>query len=347
MNTFQNKYSKLYLSPTKNKESQYKRLEKLVLSYNKNLKDEVIRAKDKFNLKARFVIADKTGLSLTHRTKVNDTKQINNLEKIPINVVDHVPLSIINLFEKYDDNHIELLLHYKRMKRSASELDFQIQKYNEFAQFHKESTKITELNNTKDHLHKLIKEVEDCGILEAIHKLGPDFLGAYFLNDKRVELYWLCIGLCNILYEKPIEDFTLVVLIHELVHGYTHIGFDKDGNNWNTDNLKSADLKIVEGFAQFYTEMLCRDYFGQATEAFKALLTNQSEEYTDYRNWFDDNELNKYEKIRIILLKTRKNGIKKYDEFMKVLNDIKKFFNDSAFDSTFKNHTIQSFNQNF
>jgi hypothetical protein len=323
MESFNSKYSTWFLPLSHKQKQQYERLERLVLSFNENLKDEVIRSKDKYNLKVRGVIAEKTGVSLAFRTKDIDTKVIDGKESIPIKVVDLVPLSLLELFDKFDDNHIELLLHYRRMKNASRELEFQIRKYPAFSQYHQESTSVKELNHSISHLHKLIKEVEDCGILEAIQKLGPDLLGAYFLRDNRVELYWLCIGLCNILHDLPIEDFTLVVLIHELAHGYTHIGFDKDGNNWNTDDFNHCDLKIVEGFAQFYTEMLCRDYFDQATSAFNALLSNQSTEYTDYKNWFGEKEPDKYEKVRRILLKSRKNRIANYDEFRHYLEKIR------------------------
>jgi len=328
MESFSSKYSTWFLPLTVSQKKQYERLEKLILIFNKNLKEEVIRAKDKYNIKVRGVIAEKTGVSLTYRTKDIDTKEIDNREKasIPIKVVDLVPLSLLELFDKYDDNHIELLLHFRRMKRSANEIDFQIDKYSNFSQYHKNASKVQELSSVKNHLHKLIKEVEDCGILESIKELGPDLLGAYFIKDNHVELYWLCIGLCNILHDLPIEDFTLVVLIHELVHGYTHIGFDKDGNNWNSEDFNNSDLKIVEGFAQFYTEMLCRDYFDQAANSFNALLTSQSIEYTDYKKWFFEKELDKYEKARRILLKTRKNKILKYEEFRYYLEKIKDEF---------------------
>jgi hypothetical protein len=325
MDSFNNKYSTWFLPLTQKQKQQYERLEKLVLSFNVNLKDEVIRAKDKYNLKVRGVIAEKTGVSLTYRTKDIDTKKIDNIDKasIPIKVVDLVPLSLLDLFDKFDDAHIELLLHYRRMKSASKELEFQIRKHPTFSQYHLGLSSVDELNNSIRHLNKLIKEVDDCGILEAIQKLGPDLLGAYFLSDNRVELYWLCIGLCNILHDLPIEDFTLVVLIHELAHGYTHIGFDKDGNYWNTDDFNHCDLKIVEGFAQFYTEMLCRDYFDQATSAFNALLSKQSTEYTEYKNWFGVKEPDKYEKARRILLKTRRSKITKYDEFSHCLEKIK------------------------
>ena len=312
------------LSLTHKQKQQYERFERLVLNFNVNLKDEVIRSKDKYNIKVRGVIADKTGLTLAF--KVNNIEKTDSIDKatIPIQVVDYLPISIIELFDKYDDTHIELLLHYRLMKNTVIELDFQIQKFQSFSEHHQELTSIKELDKSKQHLNKLIKEIENCGILDEIQRLGPDVFGAYFLDDNRVELYWLCIGLCNILYDFPIEDFTLVVLIHELVHGYTHIGFDKDGNKWHTDDFNKCDPKIVEGFAEFYTEMICKDYFDKALGAFNAL--ELPIQYTEYKNWFGENEPDKYEKARRILLKTRTHKIINYDEFRHHLEKIKKEF---------------------
>lgn len=328
METFNSRYSSWFLPLSAKQRGQYERLERLVLNFNENLKEEVTRAKDKYNLKVRSVIAEKTGVSLTFKTKEHDLLFSNNNEKvsIPIKIVDSVPISLLELFDKFDDNHIELLLHYRRMQRTVFELEYQIEKYTAFLPFHHEVVRVEELKRTILHLQNLIREVENCGIIQAIQTLGPDLLGAYFLKDNRVELYWLCIGLCNALYDLPVEDFTLVVLIHELVHGYTHIGFDKDGNKWETIDFDYADLRIVEGFSQFYTEMLCRDYFEQATSAFNALLADQSLEYTDYKHWFGEKEPNKYEKARRILLKTRNNKVKDYATFWEHLHKIKDEF---------------------
>ena len=312
------------LSLTQKQKQQYERFERLVLNFNVNLKDEVIRSKDKYNIKVRGVIADKTGLTLAFKVNNIEKTDSNDKATIPIQVVDYLPISIIELFDKYDDTHIELLLHYRLMKNTVIELDFQIQKFQSFSQHHQELTSIKELDKSKQHLNKLIKEIENCGILDEIQRLGPDVFGAYFLDDNRVELYWLCIGLCNILYDFPIEDFTLVVLIHELVHGYTHIGFDKDGNKWQTDDFNKCDPKIVEGFAEFYTEMICKDYFDKALGAFNAL--ELPIQYTEYKNWFGENEPDKYEKARRILLRTRTHKIINYDEFRHHLEKIKKEF---------------------
>lgn len=322
MDTFNSKYSTWYSPLNQLQIFQYKQLEKLVLSFNANMKGDVIRAKDKYNLKVRGVIAEKTGFSLNCRNKENNTRELF----IPIKIVDRVPTSLLNLFDNYNISQIELLLHYREMKHSVEELEYHKIRYSSFSNLHHEVYKISDLENSIKYLNDLIKVVDDSGILNDIQELGPDLLGAYFLRDNRVELYWLCIGLCSILHDISIEDFTLVVLTHELVHGYTHIGFDKDGNNWDTSNFGSTDLVIVEGFAQFYTEMLCNEYFEQATNAFKALLTKQSVEYTEYLNWFDVKERDKYEKARRILLKSRKNPISTYEDFEKNLKLIKKDF---------------------
>lgn len=63
MDTFNSKYSTWFLPLTDKQKQEYKRLERLVLGFNANLKEEVIRAKDKYNLKVRGVIAEKTGVS--------------------------------------------------------------------------------------------------------------------------------------------------------------------------------------------------------------------------------------------------------------------------------------------
>jgi hypothetical protein len=70
-----------------------------VLSFNKNLKDEVFRAKEKYNLKVRGVIAEKTGVSLTFKTKETYNREA---AFIPIRIVDLVPSSLLKLFDNYD-----------------------------------------------------------------------------------------------------------------------------------------------------------------------------------------------------------------------------------------------------
>ena len=328
MHTYSNKYSTWFLPLNNKQKKNYERLESLVLSFNQNFKEEVIRAKDKYNQTIRNAITEKTGLSLTTKNIVVNNKFIDSKENaaIPIKIVDIVPSSLLTLFENFDDHHIELLLHYKRLTNAYRELGFQIDNYKRFSEFHNEIYDIKTLENSQKHIHRLLQEIEASGILGAIKNLGPDLLGAYFLNNNNVELYWVSIGLCNILFDLPVEEFTIIVLTHELVHGYTHIGFDKDGHNWETEHFDNTDLRIVEGFAQLYTELICRDYFEHASKSFDVLLERQSVEYTTYKEWFREKENDIYEKTRRALLDTRNKRIFDYGAFMDNLVRIKESF---------------------
>jgi len=316
MQTFFTKYSNwtndLFPNPT----NQYKRLEKLVLSFNSSYKVEVERAKNKYNTRLRSVIREKTGLSLNFQ-KTNlllNTSDKDNVS-IPIKIVDKVPQNLLRIFEKYDDEQIQLLLHYRDIQDTIDEINFQIENFESYQKFHQNLFEIGSLKITLDYFIKLKKLIDSSGIIEEVQNLGPDTLGSYFIKDSRIELYWLSIGLCSIFYDCSVEDFTLIVLTHELLHGYTHIGFDKDGNNWDTFYFQNCDLRIVEGFAQFYTELICTDYFSQSIKAFNNLLTVQSEEYYSYKTWLPENEKDKYEKVRQMLLMVRKEKTIKYDDF--------------------------------
>jgi hypothetical protein len=316
MQTFFTKYSNwtndLFPNPT----NQYKRIEKLVLSFNSSYKVEVERAKNKYNNRLRSVIREKIGLSLNFQKTnlVLNTSDKDNVS-IPIKIVDKVPQNLLRIFEKYKDEQIQLLLHYRDIQDTIHEIKYQIENFKIYEKFHQNMFEIDSLVHTLDYFMKLKIEIDNSGIIGEVQNLGPDTLGSYFIKDNRIELYWLSIGLCSIFYDCSVEDFTLIALTHELLHGYTHIGFDKDGNNWDTNYFQNCDLRIVEGFAQFYTELICTDYFSQSIKAFNNLLTVQSEEYYSYKTWLPENEKDKYEKARQMLLMVRKEKTIKYDDF--------------------------------
>ena len=157
MDTFDSKYSTWYSPLNQGHKQQYEQLEKLVLSFNENMKGEVIRAKEKYNLKVRGVISEKTGFSLNCRNKDNSTRELF----IPIKTVDQVPTSLLQLFDNYHINQIELLLHYREMKHSVEELEYHKIKYSSFSFLHHDVCKISDIENSIKYLNDLIKEVED------------------------------------------------------------------------------------------------------------------------------------------------------------------------------------------
>jgi hypothetical protein len=225
--------------------------------------------------------------------------------------------------EDCDDDLLELLLKYNSMVTALNELKFQLEKHDSFSKFHENKCSPKEIQSSILHLRKLIQAVDSSGIIEKLKRLGPDILGAYYFYERRIELYWLSIGMYSLIYNTPIDDLTIVVLTHELAHGYSHVGFDIDGNDWDTHAFSKADLKIVEGIAQFYTEMICYDFFERVSKTFNNLLEKQEIHYCDYKNWFETLEENKYEKMRSIIRKVRKHKIIDYGHFNEILKRIK------------------------
>jgi hypothetical protein len=205
------------------------------------------------------------------------------------------------------------------MVTALKELKFQLEKYDSFSKFHEHNCSRKEIQSSIFHLRKLIDAVDSSGIIEKLKKLGPDILGAYYFYDRRVELYWLSIGMYSLIYNTAIDELTIVVLAHELAHGYSHVGFDIDGNDWDTTAFSKTDLKIVEGIAQFYTEMICNDFSERASKTFNQLLEMQDIEYRDYRSWLEGCVENKYEIMRGTIRKVRKHNITDYANFRDIL----------------------------
>ena len=158
----------------------------------------------------------------------------------------------------------------------------------------------------------------------ALREINEDVLGAYFFRDAEVRIYWLAIGIFASLYSVPIEALTFVVLAHELAHAYTHLGSDIDGHTWPSDEFASTDIAIVEGLAQFYTEIVCTKLQGQVPKVFstfEALLGYQNEIYATHRQWIGKNERNSGEIVRVSLVECRRSGKKMHrDTFLETVN---------------------------
>ncbi len=328
METFYSKYKKFDEQYYPNNSNRINQIENIVIGFNKDLKKHVEKAKEKHNLRIRSLISDKTGLSLTARRPENSIDAENTAEKssITIWVNAKVPKSLSDVLAKYDDQVLDLLLHYSSMKSSITELHYQLSKHNDFRKISNTTVTETDLKNTIQYLTGLKQMIEDTGIIDELRALGPDVIGGYSPNNKRVELFWLGIGFSSLLYNYTIEDFVIIALTHELVHGYTHLGFDKDGNMWKPNDFLHSDINIVEGFAQFYTQQICKDYYPATAIVFEEMLPHQSYEYKSFTTWFSESESNKNEKARRVLLKTRNSSVLDYSKFLLILEQAKKSF---------------------
>jgi hypothetical protein len=68
METFESKYSSWYQPLNQKQIEKHKSIEKLILSVNKDLKEEVKRSYKKNNIKIRKVLSEKTGFSLHYKS---------------------------------------------------------------------------------------------------------------------------------------------------------------------------------------------------------------------------------------------------------------------------------------
>lgn len=114
-----------------------------------------------------------------------------------------------------------------------------------------------------------------------------------------------------------IRELTIIVLIHELTHDYTHLGYDIDGYNWDTSSFVNTDKLVVEGLAQFYTEILCErfnEHIPYLSKAFNHMLNFQSELYHIHKK-LRNNLPNAGEIIRASMLYFRKKNQNSYKSF--------------------------------
>ena len=133
----------------------------------------------------------------------------------------------------------------------------------------------------------------------------------------------MVIGVFAKILRVGVEDLTVVVLVHELAHAYTHLGYDIDGDQWDTSAFAAADIHIVEGLAQFYTEIVCKNTAPRqpnAKLAFERLLKNQAPPYTDYRTWAQGHNRSG-EIVRFSMIDCRSKGITTYQDFLEQLKE--------------------------
>jgi len=152
-------------------------------------------------------------------------------------------------------------------------------------------------------------------------------LGAYHFpvgQASWIALYWMPIAMFAAMLHVSIEDLTLVVLAHELTHGYTHMGRDIDGTQWHQQAFAQSDARITEGLAQFYTHVVVERVaarFPGPQSAFKRLLALQSGPYQAHTEWLNDNHHQKGEAVRFAMIAARHRSVIQYDEWLSILTE--------------------------
>jgi hypothetical protein len=165
---------------------------------------------------------------------------------------------------------------------------------------------------TKDYADFLLKKLAEFDLTRFILGVNEDVLGCYKYQIQpywdhprpRIELYWGIIGIVARDLRVSVEDLTCVVLAHELAHAHTHVAFDANDCNWDSDHFAKSTHELKEGLAQFYAQRVCkRIEEGEPGPlvAFNTLLPKQPEAYRTHTRWRDSTP----EDVRLAMLETR------------------------------------------
>jgi hypothetical protein len=118
------------------------------------------------------------------------------------------------------------------------------------------------------------------------------------------------IGLVARALGVDIDLLTIVVLIHELAHAYTHLGYDIDGCKWDDEGWIHSPPAVREGLAQYYTERVLsklRHRIPGCFEAYEKLLVKQPADYQTHKRWINEMKADP-EAIRLTLISLRKGS---------------------------------------
>lgn len=273
--------------------------------------------KKRYNATITEYLKDFTGFKLRH-------DKISPYSMVQVDIVTTIPPDLLSLLENISELEIELILELDSLKRSINTFEFIEINYLEICELLRTRFRIPDIaaiSSTHQFVADIIAYIQSSELYKKLNLLGLDnLLGAYFFRAGRIELYWPALAFYSAWKGLPLNDLTLVVLAHEKAHAITHLGFDLDGVNWNTNSFADSDLHIVEGLAQFYTEKVCAgmNIGFNLLNTYVKLRDAQSSPYSSYSSWLASDK-SRDEKIRLTMLNTRKANIIKYDDFLKEL----------------------------
>lgn len=243
---------------------------------------------------------------------------------IPVRVVRGFPVTLAQLIDQYRDPVMwRLIIGQPKLGGLIQGLEFLLQKWNEFETWPSLPEAAKDGRPALDRSLAIATSLQAAALAEKvvqqIKAIHEDILGVYRFapgQGSAVDLYWLPIAMVAAMLDVAIEDLTVVVLIHELAHGYTHIGRDIDGTSWDDTGFSKSDLAVTEGLAQFYTEVISERLAARTPSlftAYQALLKLQSGPYLAHRDWLDGDRRQIGETVRFTLIAARSHGRILYD----------------------------------
>lgn len=296
-----------------------------------DLRTIVERTVKQWNGAVRECLRKQTGLRLSTEVESNQIAGRNRkVRSVPVRVVNGLPVRFAAGVQGVTGQEITLLLNKSKLDDVESGTAFMVDQYQSLPKVKGPRATEQEIKKVQEFATALLECIKNHDKSKWILKVDEDVLGAYFFRIPEIRLYWIVIGVYSQILHIPVESLTVVVLIHELAHAYTHLGYDIDNRDWGTEEFARSDVYLVEGLAQFYTEVICeqiKQRLPTAVNAFEKLLEGQSDVYREHKNWLtEEHSEHVGETIRISMLECRSRGICSKGRFQQVLNDYRDKF---------------------
>lgn len=279
--------------------------------------ERVDRAVKQWNATLRKHIRDLTGLRL------ND--QDSNLS-IPVRVVDGFSNDLGQLINRYNDPVLwKLIVGQPKIGGLVAGAEYLLGFWQELQGWNKLPKKWQGSERSLARSRDLGLFLQQLAIAEKVRKeikgITEDYLGAYFYGTEcKIEIYWIAIAMIAAMADVRIEDLTIVVLIHELAHGYSHLGKDIDGGEWATNGFWQSDKDVKEGLAQFYTHSVTESLATRMPgprQAYEALLKMQGGPYLAHLKWLKEHPKRTGEIVRFTMVAARSTGVVTHSDWLK------------------------------
>ena len=288
--------------------------------------ERVNRSFKQWNQIVRDHIRTETGLKLSD----GDSRYA-----IPVRVVQGFPVALAQLIDQNRDPLMwRLIIGQPKLGGLIEGLKFLLPEWDQFEQWKSLPEPAKNGRSVLDRSLQIATSLQQVAladeVIQQIKGIHEDILGVYSFapgQGSNVELYWLQIAMVAAMIDVAIEDLTVVVLIHELAHGYTHIGRDIDGTSWDYHGFRDSDLRVVEGLAQFYTEVISERLAVRTPGLFKAylaLLKLQSGPYLVHQDWMKGDKRQIGETVRFTLIAARGQKKVGYDHWQGLMSDTSK-----------------------
>ena len=235
-------------------------LEELAARLPSDCEERVLQAKNEFNQITKNLLIKETSLRMRGKSLEHDDAQI------AVKVKPGFPVAFEGFLRRTSSDNLDAIISLyendlRDLLANATEVERLVEKLSHIDPGLPEcgDNFKAALGESKELASRLLERISNSYLQKLIFSIQDDILGIYkpFETKGEVELYWTAIGVGAKLLNVRIEELTAVVLIHELAHGFTHLGKDADDESWGMELMfRQVDRAIVEGVAQYYTDVI-------------------------------------------------------------------------------------------